>query len=400
MTIFKSVKKESHIRIAVLTVLIIVWTIGISLLISVLSPIDELVQNSPISLEDQSTIKSKIERLDIQSKITKEFATLNKDLSDDYREALKYLKEKFANFPNTQDGLVELISLIGSESQNPIIRAQFSSQVLGVSIHTVQEENKDNYVPQEIYLVSRDAIVEIKGKTAGMEYPESISYLSIQSAKSLLENQIQVDSTYREKRIVSIIEFSDPPSFKHLVNSYNGYRAKKLIELILFPEKGAKISLDLKNEAVIKNIFESILNNLARNERELSETYTKYSLLSEKMISTSEGLESRLLSSTALFGVISFRASLIVVVFVSIGFILIRALSAELAQARRISFTQIGNSMLTDQSVEKLQYAEQVISIVSGDNITQKSNQSDLPLASQLVEKTGEAISKVLTRSK
>jgi len=47
-----------------------------------------------------------------------------------------------------------------------------------------------------------------------------------------------------------------------------------------------------------------------------------------------------------------------------------------------------------------LQYAEQVISIVSGDNITQKSNQSDLPLASQLVEKTGEAISKVLTRSK
>lgn len=402
MEIFNSVKGESHKRVAVLTLLIIIWTLGISLLISVLSQIEELVQNSPVSFEDQSVIRSKIERLDIQSKLTREMASANKDLGDDYREALNYLKVRFSNLPNTREGFIELISLIGSGNENPYLRELYSTQAIGIIVETIKIEN-ETYLPKTIYLVTREVHVELKAETSASDYPEKISYLAIQSAKDLIDNKVNVESFSTDKKIAPIIEFSDPKSYQKSfpVHGDNIDRSKDLIKLIMIPREGVKVLIDLTSEKSINKIYKNILIQLQRTEHNLNKSQSKNALLSEKMLSKSDGLESKLLSSTALFAVISFRASLIVVVFVSIGFILIRALSAELAQSRRLSCTQIGHSILTEQDVEKLPYVEQVISVVSGDKRDtrdNKSNQSDLPLAAQLVEKTGDAISKIVTR--
>jgi len=390
--------KTAYIRITIIVFMLLVWIAGISLSISSLSPISELIKSSPVTVTDE--VKEKLVKLEAQSAVIRDAELKADSLYKAYSIGTIRLKEKIIELPQDAKGLLSFIELVKSEAYNPNI-GQYSSKILEIRVDWDYSRSEEKlYFPKAIKLFIGKPDIVIKEEKNGQDIP----YYSIQSSKQILDKNIAVNKELNLKDYYTFVDFEIGSGQAH--NSTDNIGIDLLTRVWMHNKDSAelfdynyKLYLVPRDGPAVKNYYDSIIIGLENNLSSIRATHLKYSKLLEKVEKAAAELESRTLSSTPLFIVVAFRASLIVLVMVAIGFILIKALSAELNQMRRLSYVQVTNNLLASHNENKIQYAPYILRAVCGD-ISKNKEQADLPLLARAVDKAGEYFGNQVTSSR
>jgi hypothetical protein len=393
-------RKDSYFRIGLTVVLLVVWFVGFSFAISLVSPIDSLIKSSPIKSSPE--LQKKISRIDAQAKISRIVSNNYKDLLDSYSEDTKKLKIKLETFKKSSTGLSDLLEYIATNESSYGVNTSLISLTTQSIIDPL---DKSNYLQNKILVVLSQPEVNVESKPKGQEYPQRVDYFTIQSNEDISSKNITVNrSNYISQTVLNIANIKDL-NFARTYSGSNTLDLKGILKLLqplakssMLEDSSGRFSFtfDVFDQNVFSEKMDLILSRLTRNQELLNVGYEKYNSIATKLENSSSTLEARLLSSTPLFSVMAFRASVIVFVLVSIGAILVRALAAELNQSRRITYSAVSLHLLTTLSVEKSNYAAEVIHATCGDknplNISEPPSESP----NSLIEKMRQEIEKAI----
>lgn len=399
-------------RICILVTLLIAWTAGVSLAISHLSPIDDLVRTAPIE-STEKTLKE-LDRLTVQSEFASDLHQRSRDLLDQYGNAAQPLIPKLAPpdeshfffFRKKAAGITmeSLVNTVFNIRENPRINfnvgnnfGNYAKQLFGVELRL-------NYAPAEPHQLEAvswfvwQPTIELVQRTS-KEQPDnfdsersiSISSVSGPEERSLITvavNDRRMSLGFSKAKGEPLIRVSNSPEdvealLTQQFSSTENTSTTRLFEDSFYSDEAAS--------RLAEDIALAIQNHLARLEKTTA-TYLDASVSIEKRRSE---LESRLRSSPELFAVSVFRASLITIVIVSVGFVLLRAFAAELTQARRLASSNLARQITDQFPADKLEALPEIIRAISGDGPS-KSIVADgtPPDAITTAEKLGDAVSK------
>ncbi|MFT6558913.1 hypothetical protein [Sneathiella sp.] len=406
---FATIKKTSTNRISIVIALLLLWTLGVTFIVSYISPLEEIIASAPLGEEEKKTAQKQLDRLTLQSDSATVLAKYSDSLLVAYSDATQQIK-KFLKYDPAESAFQNYQTIVHAvtsiETNKSVIltdsRGSRSNKVLStdyrysnydtqekpatlkeLSLHVwqplvtmaQQEVGTDNYRTNPVDLASLTPVMR-----EGMEYKPVI-----------LGN----DASYAN-RIEAAMIFTEQDGNISVLPK--GDRDTPLYAFLDWVSEG-KSSDNLNNRAE-KNI-QQIITALETHIEKLQKQKTQYDQAKISYNNQLKGLQSRLRSSESLFFVATFRAFLVTIVIISIGFVLIRAFAAELTQMRRVSYLEIAADLTSQYPAEVLKHMPDIIRAVGGDKAGAPTlSDGSPPDAITVAEKLGNAVSKFSTASK
>ena len=426
---FPHINKSSWFRIGIIVFFLLLWTVGVTLVVSYVSPLDELVQTAP--LEETYDTRTQVARLTLQRDSASVLNHYAKNLHASYSETSEKLKKRLELLPSmsTTEAFERLFQTIFSEEINAGLstldsRGSYGNKILSLNFDFDESPTSNSYtrvgnVFVEIWepivgmgetkklgedrTTSPVALSLLKPEDPAVEKPASSSSETTREKSSLSQDKyiplvFGARSRYNYTRRIGKLL---PESNRGLtVNTeYDRDEAKEEILKWVSEQSPRTNNSALRN--IIQNIFQDIRTGLDLHVTELksqADFFEKEKTAYEKKLNE---LQNRLRSSDSLFYVATVRAFLVTVVVISIGFVLIRAFAAELTQMRRMSYLEISSDIAAKYDPEKLPHIPEIVRAVGGDKAGQPILSDGAPPdAATMVESFGKAISKYANPAK
>jgi hypothetical protein len=365
---FKRFRRTSFFRLGLVSLALLAWVAGVSVLVSELSPLDELVKTSPI---DEKNLQRSIETL---QKLNRQSTEADRIL---YR--LEYISEQFSKRSEeiiklidagSFDDAYKVLSFIAHKSDiNKISLPNASYQsfhFLDVTLDSRPLEDATYLRSASIAVCGLDlAVVPVKIQEDGNDKaqldPISFLYSGYDAEEYKYNNTCNTVSevvgvgTNQKVRFEWYYEVTEKAAF--LLGIYGSDGIRRAGQDINFPDQLQSLRADFG--AVLKKVID---DNIAAFDRDV----TRLKALRDEFTERSAELEGRLNSSSELFAVAAFRATLITAIAVSIGFVLLRSFAAEIYQARRLSEIEVAHMLAESLEVEKLSQVPELAKAIAG----------------------------------
>lgn len=436
---YPHINKSSWIRMGIIVSLLLLWTAGVTFVVSYVSPLDEIVQTAPLDQKEADNATREIARLTLQRDSASVLNLYAKNLHESYLEVSERLKKALviSSTMTAGEAFQRITKTLSSEEINASLnlldnRSSYGNRILSINYRYDQPlRDTATKAIEDIYVEIWEPIVGM-AETAQVEFnrdavPVGLSLikpgdpviLKSKHKNERNEREEKAESTYLKDKYTPIVFGSKSrenysrrvsnllPDLKKEVmidfTSYTSYIEERqgtdtaILKWIDELAPNPEIALRNKFQSAYQEIHTALNLHVTELKSQADFFKTEKDVYDKKL----NALQKRLRSSDSLFYVATVRAFLVTVVVISIGFVLIRAFAAELTQMRRMSYLEISSDMAAKYDQEKLPLIPELVRAVGGDKGS-KSSISDgaPPDAVTTAESIGKALSKYLNPDK